>query len=105
MSAATAARGGRPIPDPRLELLLFISAMLAGLLSGDGRLEARQVERAAVAASAGIELARAETEASREAPAAKAAPAAGGRTRLVPVPLPEAFAAAGPLRVDERRLE
>jgi hypothetical protein len=84
-----------------VELLLFLSAMLAGLLSGDRTVEARPIEPTAVA----FRLAAPVAEAAAEAAVPTAAPAA----RLVVASLPSAaladFAPRGLTRVDERRLE
>ena len=106
MSQAAALAGERPIRIWPLELLLFLTAMLAGLtgwISGDRAVEARQIERTAVAASAAVELGTKTAQA-----AARVAAPSGfeGTTRSAPpAPAPAALEPPQTAPVDERRLE
>jgi hypothetical protein len=90
--------------DSRVQFLLFLSAMLAGLtglMSGDRAVEPRQVEHAVAAAAAVAEAAPVlKAEQIAEAPEA-AAPSGSRRVHAaVTVTAPRAFA-----RADERRQE
>jgi hypothetical protein len=86
----------------RVELLLFLTALLAGLLSGDRAVEARQLEPAAVAAAA-FERAGPVAEAASELREIRSVPTP---TALVDARPPTPTLARAEARaVDERRLE
>lgn len=108
VATGAALAGERPIWIRLLELLLFLSAMLAGLtglISGDRAVETRQMERTAVAASAAVPFGAQPADASvREAVPHAPVPRVRGAA-AAPEPAVAALAAPQAAPVDERRLE
>ena len=106
VATRAALAGERPLWIRLLELLLFLSAMLAGLtglISGDRAVETRQFERT-VAASAAVEVGARTAEAATMATVAYPS-APGAISAADPEPVTSAEAARETPPVDERRLE